>query len=90
MFFLSSGLGGIIILFVLEGLYMFCEVREIWVFGVIGATSGVFRLPVISLFIAYASEVIFPEGEGAGTTYLYAGSQFFGFLMGLFSVSLID
>ena len=43
-----------------------------------------------SLFFAYSAEVVFPIGEGSAGGYLFAGSQTFGFLLGLVVINVIS
>jgi hypothetical protein len=43
-----------------------------------------------SLLMAYASEVVYPSGEGTATGYLFASSQTFGFAVGMATSALIE
>lgn len=56
----------------------------------LGGSVGFFVIPVASLLIAYSSECVYPLGEASAAGYLFAGSQTFGFVLGIVSVSLVD
>ena len=47
-------------------------------------------IPLTSLYVAYSSEIIFPEAEGSATGYLLAGSQTFGFILGLIFIAILE
>ena len=50
---------------------------------------GFFMIPLVSLYTAYSSEVVFPEAEGSATGYLLAVSQTFGFVLGLIFIAIL-
>ena len=80
---------GSVCFFVLNGIFV-GEEDAAWIIIFGGGIIGIFLIPMPSLFMAYSSEVSFPEGEGSSTGYLFAASQTFGFVIGLVTVSFID
>lgn len=57
--------------------------------SIMGACIGFFSIPTTSVIMAYSSEVVYPLGEGSATGYLFAGSQTFGFIVGMITATLL-
>jgi hypothetical protein len=56
----------------------------------IGGITGFFLIPMPSILITYASQVVFPIDEGSSAGYLFASSQTFGFLIGLMFTQILN
>lgn len=52
--------------------------------------AGFFVIPIPSLCISFASELVFPLDEGSSTGYLFAGSQTFGFVIGAIITVIVE
>jgi hypothetical protein len=56
----------------------------------LGGITGFFLIPLPSILITFGSEVVFPIDESSSAGYLFASSQTFGFLIGFFSIQILD
>jgi len=56
----------------------------------LGGITGFFLIPMPSILITFASQVVFPIDESSSAGYLFASSQTFGFLIGLFFTQILD
>ncbi len=56
----------------------------------IGSVLGLFQIPLNYLFISFSSELTYPIAQSSATGFLYAGSQAFGFISGMFWIIMLD
>ncbi|KAL4439315.1 hypothetical protein ABPG74_016978 [Tetrahymena malaccensis] len=61
-----------------------------WTAFIVSGLSAFFCYPVFSTVLEFGCEIAFPVGEASIAGYLLAGSQIFGFFLGLIMTEVID
>jgi hypothetical protein len=65
-------------------------ITTIYIFVIIGVTTGFFLIPITALFTMYAAEQTYPTAQGSTVGYLFAGSQTVGFISSMIWVLILD
>lgn len=69
--------------------FMYLVTKTVYLL-ILGGLFGFFMMPLLSMFIMYASQIAFPIDEASTAGYLLLSAQTFGFAAGFAAINFLN